>query len=116
MADRQKRTVRHALFEYEKGTRIAFRGQEVELLPEDVERGERGDDPAVTAGSLDPVGTLSAFPEDEAEQDRWLKEATVEEVLQEARRNPESADGILAAEERRGKDARKTLLTALTAK
>lgn len=118
MAETQKRTVRHALFTYALpggGQAVAFRGQTVELSEEDAERGdalgaftEGGDTP-------EPAGDLAPFPKEgtDAERDAWVRNGTVEEITNAVHDDPEIAPAVIAAEERRGSSARKTLLAAL---
>lgn len=116
----EPRTIQHSLFSYdlpEGGQAIAFRGSTVNLLPHDIERGERFDAFTAEPGVLpEPAGsTLPGYPIDgsEAEQDAWVGSGSVQEIVAYVNGNPESIDSILAAEQRRGTDSRKTLLDAL---
>lgn len=122
MADKlEKRTVRHGLFSYDLpggGQAIAFRGSTVDLLPHDVERGEKfdaftpnvGDSPDPPAASTLPVLNPDAT---DAEADAWVESGTVPEIVDAVNARPEILSAVLAAEQRRKGDARKSLLEAL---
>lgn len=113
-----KKVIKHALFTYatpDGGEAVALRGQTVDLSDEDVARGERFD--AFTdGGAPQPVGQLSPYPLDggQAEQDAWVTNGTVEEIVDAVGARPEIAASVVTAEQRRGASARKTLLSALS--
>jgi hypothetical protein len=120
-AKREKRTIAHALFTYEPedgGQAIALRGATVDLLPADIERGEKHQAFTAKAGQMPtPSGsTLPEYPKTgtPAEQDNWVTSGTVEEILAAVNADPAIADSVTAAEGRRKDSARKTLLEALT--
>jgi len=120
MAETTKRKIRHALFTYGVpggGQAVAFRGQTVDLLSEDVERGEKFD--AFDSPGAEPelAGDLAPFPKDgtDAERDSWVANGTIKEVTDAVAADPDIAEAVLAAEQRRGESARKTLLAALSA-
>jgi hypothetical protein len=116
----EKRTIQHSLFTYDLpggGQAIALRGATVDLLPHDVERGEKFDAFTAKAGVLpEPSGSmLPVYPVDgsEAEQDAWVDSGSVQEILTAVAERPEIAASVIAAEQRRRDDARKTLLEPL---
>jgi hypothetical protein len=122
MADKlEKRTIRHGLFAYDLpggGQAIAFRGDTVDLMPHDVEKGEKFDAFTANVGdSPEPAAntTLPHYPIDgtEAEQDAWIDSGSVPEIVDAVNAQPEIADSVLAAEQRRKSNARKTLLDAV---
>lgn len=121
-AQREDRTIRHALFTYENdqgGEALAFRGATVALLPADIARGDLHGAFTAAAGEdpTDVAGTLPAFPTEgesaEAEQDRWVKDGKVDEIMEAATADPSVAAAIIEAETRRGDKARKSLLEGL---
>lgn len=115
----EERTIRHSLFTYDLpdgGQAIAMRGSTVQLLPHDIERGERFDAFTPDGELPEPSGsTLPGFPLEasEAEQDNWVGSASIQEILTAVGERPETLEPVLAAEQRRGDAARKTLLEAL---
>ena len=114
-----RRKVVHAVFTYDDGNggqAIAFRGSLIDVLPADLERGEKFGALAAPVAELDAGGTLTVYPIDgtAAEQDAWVKSAKVDEVIAEVNRHPEIAQSVLDAEERRGDQARTTLVASLT--
>ena len=119
-AKTEKRTIAHALFTYvhpvHGGSGMAFRGDTVDLLADDIERGEKFDAFTDKVGvKPTPQGsTLAGFPaEGDAEQDAWVKSGTIEEIMTAVREDPAIAPKVLKAEERRKDQARKGLLEAL---
>lgn len=118
--DREKRTIRHALFTYALpggGEAIATRGHTVELGQADIERGERfGAFTDKVGEKPEPEGsTLPPFPVEgsEAEADAWVVAGTVDEIVKAVNEDPSIAGAVLAAEQRRKDDARSTLLAAV---
>lgn len=117
----EQRTIRHGLFSYDLpggGQAIAFRGSTVDLLPHDIERGEKFDAFTAKVGdSPDPPAssTLPVLGEDasDAEANAWVESGTVQEIIDAVHARPEILPAVIAAEQRRKGDARKTLLDAL---
>lgn len=116
------RTIAHALFWYAdpdqpKVERMARRGDTVDLLEADIARGEAHGAFTGKVGAEPEVsqGTLLDFPAEgsEADQDAWVTSGKVDEVVDYVRAHPEHVDLVLAAEQRRGDSARKTLLESL---
>lgn len=120
-APTEKRTIRHHLFSYDLpggGNRIGFRGETVDLLAHDIARGEKfdaftpkvGDEPDAPTNS-----TLAALKSDASDEDMdgWVMSGSVSEIMAAVNGDPEKARQVLDAEQRRGDDARKTLLDPL---
>lgn len=116
----QKRTIAHALFTYRTaigGEGVAMRGDTVDLLPADIERGEKWDAFTPEVGDKPaPAGKLPDYPANgsPAEQDNWITSGTVEEIMAAVNADPAIVDSVIAAETRRKDAARKTLLEALS--
>lgn len=116
---RTKRRVVHALFTYRDqagGEAVAFRGDDIEVLAADLERGDKFGALAAPGAELEPAGDLVAYPLDGAksEQDAWVRAAKVDEVIAAVNRDPGIAQSVLDAEERRGDQTRTTLVASLT--
>lgn len=117
----QARTIRHGLFSYDLpdgGQAIAWRGDTVDLLPHDVERGERHQAFTASVGQLPEPPASSTLPvlnpdASDAEADAWVESGTVQEILDAVNARPEILSAVIAAEQRRKDNARKTLLEAL---
>ena len=115
----EQRTIKHALFSYalpSGGEAIAFRGQTIDLLSDDITRGEKFG--AFTAGvgelPTSQGSLLPAYPVDnQVEQDAWIVSGSEEEILSAVNAQPEIVDSVIAAEARRGDAARKPLLESL---
>jgi hypothetical protein len=123
MAD-TKLTVVHALFRYvddEGRERFAMRGETVDFPDAEAKRGLRLEalaKPGEAEAAPEPAKEdppLGDFPADgdEAAQDAWIGKAKVNDVVDEANRHPEAKEALIAAETRRGENARSTLLEAL---
>lgn len=119
-AELQARTIRHDMFTYDLpngGQAIARRGDTVDLLPHDIERGHRFEAFTAKPGLLpEPAAsTLPAFPLDGSmvEHDAWVGSGSVQEIITAVNLRPEILTTVVAAEQRRGDAARSTLLDAL---
>lgn len=117
----EKRTIRHGMFSYDLpggGQAIAMRGDTVDLLPHDVARGEKFDAFTAKVGQMPEPPAASTLPvlsaeASDAEADAWVESGTVPEIVDAVNARPEILSAVLAAEQRRKSDARKSLLEAL---
>lgn len=118
MSASETQVVAHATFWYTKpdGTyTIAMRGESIEVGGADLERGKRFGAFTIENAEPEQVGSLPDFPTEgtEVEHDSWVRSAKVQEVLDWGSEHPGDVALLLAAEERRGSDARKTALEGL---
>lgn len=124
MAD-VKKQVAHALFRYSDGEheRFAMYDEVIELSAAEAKRGEelgalRDPDPEpeaeAPAPEKEPLGDFPTAGDDlDAAQEAWLAKANMNEVTTFVSEHPDTAEAVMAAEQRRGDKARKTLLEAL---
>ena len=114
MADKPtERVVYHGLFDYKNpdtgALAIAFKGDHIKVLHEDLERGERSG-AFVTAAQAADAFPKAAPLEVRAE---WLAGHTVEQAVEALRQDMSAAEPMREAEESRGASARSTLLGVL---
>lgn len=124
----ERKTIKHGLFYYSDPSnprieRLAHRGETVELLPADVERGELLDAFTLEVGQEPSrFGRLPEFPTDSGldMQKRWLASASAEEVVTYVNSLEETDRALVTpvvveAERARGREARNNVLAALGA-